>query len=114
MSVRTICDAPLHGSTRIGPACASVDWYSVRTTGRVPTPQLAPTTVRPMVAPASSFWAAAATAAIPEMAALAGEPSEPPVIPVFRADHPFLFVIRDRESGAIFFLGRMTDPTRAS
>lgn len=32
-------------------------------------------------------------------------------VPVFRADHPFLFAIRDRKSGAIPFLGRVTDPT---
>jgi serpin B len=31
-------------------------------------------------------------------------------IPVFRADHPFLFLIRDRHSGSILFLGRMTNP----
>lgn len=31
--------------------------------------------------------------------------------PVLRADHPFLFVIRGQESGAIWFLGRVTDPT---
>jgi len=32
-------------------------------------------------------------------------------IPAFRADHPFLFAIRDRKSGAILFVGRVTDPT---
>ena len=33
-------------------------------------------------------------------------------VPVFRADHPFLYVIRDRTSGVILFLGRVNDPTR--
>jgi serpin B len=29
---------------------------------------------------------------------------------VFRADHPFLFLIRDTRSDSILFLGRMSNP----
>jgi serpin B len=49
--------------------------------------------------------AAAATAVI--MGARGGPPPEPPE---FRADRPFLFMIRHVPSGAILFLGRVHDP----
>jgi serpin B len=52
--------------------------------------------------------AAAATAVT--MRALAMRAPGPPP-PVFRADHPFIFFIRDNGSRSILFLGRMTDPT---
>ncbi len=34
----------------------------------------------------------------------------PPTPKEFRADHPFLFAIRDRHSGSLLFLGRVADP----
>jgi serpin B len=51
--------------------------------------------------------AAAATATIGMMAA---EGESPPSPPVFRADHPFLFLIRDRATGCVLFLGRIENP----
>ena len=51
--------------------------------------------------------AAAAVIMVPKSAAKESRP----FIPEFRADRPFLFLIRDRESGAILFLGRVTQPT---
>ncbi|MDR3752517.1 MAG: serpin family protein [Terracidiphilus sp.] len=55
--------------------------------------------------------AAAATAVIMEMATAMQSRTPPPPPIIFTADHPFLFLIRDNASGAILFMGRITDPT---
>ncbi|MBP7052612.1 MAG: serpin family protein [Phycisphaerae bacterium] len=49
--------------------------------------------------------AAAATAVTMKLTA-----ALPDQTPVFRADHPFLFLIRDKASGCILFLGRVMNP----
>lgn len=52
--------------------------------------------------------AAAATAVVESKFDMSsGKPREPPV---FRADHPFSFLIRDNRSGAVLFLGRVMNP----
>lgn len=48
--------------------------------------------------------AAAATAVLMSITAVEMHPT-------FRADHPFLFLIRDEKTGAIVFVGRVLDPT---
>lgn len=49
--------------------------------------------------------AAAATAVVVGVTSVPPEPT-----PVFRADHPFVFVIRDNQSESILFIGRVAKP----
>jgi len=53
--------------------------------------------------------AAAATAVTMMVGAAAPEPGPKKI---FKADHPFIFVIQDRETGNILFVGRVSDPTK--
>ncbi len=55
--------------------------------------------------------AAAATAITFVATAMQRRVPEPPPI-VFRADHPFLFILLDTRSGSMLFLGRVADPTK--
>jgi len=50
--------------------------------------------------------AAAATAIV------FGTTSVPPPTPVFRADHPFIFMIQQKNTGNILFMGRVSDPSK--
>jgi serpin B len=50
--------------------------------------------------------AAAATGVVVGLTAVG-----PGQTPVFRADHPFLFLIRDNKTGGILFIGRVMNPT---
>jgi len=49
--------------------------------------------------------AAAATGVMMELSMVLEEP-------VFRADHPFVFMIKDNNTGSILFVGRIVDPTK--
>ncbi len=48
--------------------------------------------------------AAAATGVVMRIASI-----NPPRV-VFRADHPFIFALRDNRTGAVLFLGRVVEP----
>jgi serpin B len=50
--------------------------------------------------------AAAATAVVMQSSTIMPRPT-----PIFKADHPFIFVIQEKETGDILFLGRVTNPT---
>lgn len=50
------------------------------------------------------------TEAAAATAVMTGYVSAPPPVPVFRADHPFVFMIRHNESGSILFMGRVVNP----
>jgi len=54
--------------------------------------------------------AAAVTAVM--MAVPTSAPISRPFTPTIRADRPFIFLIRDRATGSILFLGRMTEPAK--
>jgi serpin B len=53
--------------------------------------------------------AAAATAELMLLCRGLSGPTQQPII--FKADHPFLFFIRDRKTNAVLFSGRVLDPT---
>ncbi len=52
----------------------------------------------------------AAAATVMDMSEAACDDELVDFIPVFRADHPFLFLIRHRESRSVLFLGRIMNP----
>lgn len=54
--------------------------------------------------------AAAATVVLFPAAEARQQPKMVPFTPTFRADKSFIFLIRDQQSGAILFMGRMTNP----
>lgn len=54
--------------------------------------------------------AAAATAVVMVPLWAAHGPHKEPKIPIFRADHPFIFLIQQKSTGNILFIGRVVNP----
>jgi serine protease inhibitor len=52
----------------------------------------------------------AAATTLGAMGANKAGPGARPFVPIFRADKPFLFLIRDKPSGIVLFLGRLVSP----
>jgi serine protease inhibitor len=55
---------------------------------------------------------AAATAIV--LAEPQSAPATFPFTPTFKGDRPFVFLIRDRKSGAVLFLGRVLGPRKGT
>jgi serpin B len=55
-----------------------------------------------------------AAAAMAVVMKLAAAPANPEPVPVFRADHPFIFLIQNDETGSILFVGRVINPLGSS
>lgn len=51
--------------------------------------------------------AAAATAVVMKLTSIAPSPKAPLE---FRADHPFMFIIRNKNDNAVLFMGQLTNP----
>jgi len=60
-----------------------------------------------------SEWGTEAAAATAVIMAETTAPYRPEPIPVFKADHPFIFMIRHNESGTILFTGRLMKSSKS-
>ncbi len=54
-----------------------------------------------------------AIAGLAMVARVKGMSNDVDFVPKVRADHPFIFMIRHRESNSVLFMGRMMNPTEA-